>query len=152
AAQTAPGRTTPLRGSLEKRINALLDQRPFDRAQWGVYVIDDQGRVRYQRDADRYRVPASNTKLVVTATAAGLLPPHDRVRTSLYTDGALSGGVLTGDLILYGRGDPTFSERCFGVDTLAAGACDSAFTAMNAIAESLWALGVRRVMGKLVGD
>jgi len=33
-------------------------------------------------------------------------------------------GVLQGDLILYGRGDPTWSERCFGIDTLAAGACD----------------------------
>ncbi|HWZ28685.1 MAG TPA: D-alanyl-D-alanine carboxypeptidase/D-alanyl-D-alanine-endopeptidase [Gemmatimonadales bacterium] len=151
-AQAPQPRTTPLRGSLERRINTLLDQRPFDRAQWGVYVIDDQGKVRYQRDGDRYRVPASNTKLVVSATATVLLPPDYRVRTSLYTGGALSGGVLSGDLVLYGRGDPTFSERCFGIDTLAAGACDSAFTAMNALAESLWAKGVRRVQGKLVGD
>jgi len=28
-------------------------------------------------------------------------------------------GVLQGDLILYGRGDPTWSARCYGVDTLA---------------------------------
>ena len=152
AAQTPAPRTTPLRGSLEKRINTLLDQQPFDRAQWGVYVIDDRGKVRYQRDADRYRVPASNTKLVVTATATVLLPPDYRVRTSLYTDGTLTAGVLAGDLILYGRGDPTFSERCFGLDTLAPGACDSAFTAMNAMAESLWAKGVRRITGKLIGD
>lgn len=151
-AQTPPPRTKPLRGSLDRRVNTLLDEKPFDRAQWGVYVIDDQGKVRYQRDADRYRVPASNTKLIVTATATVLLPPDYRVRTSVYTDGALSAGVLSGDLIVYGRGDPTFSERCFGIDTLAAGACDSAFTAMNAIAESLWAKGVRRITGRLVGD
>ena len=152
AAQSPQPRTTPLRGSLERRLNTLLDQRPFDRAQWGVYVSDDQGKVRFQRDGDRYRVPASNTKLVVTATATVLLPPDYRVRTSLYPNGTLSGGVLAGDLVLYGRGDPTFSERCFGVDTLAPGACDSAFTAMNAIAESLWARGLRRIDGKLVGD
>src|SRR5690348_17788129 len=151
-AQAPVPRTKPLRGSLDRRINTLLDEAPFDRAQWGVYVIDDQGRVRYQRDGDRYRVPASNTKLVVTSTATVLLPPDYRVRTSLYTNGTLSAGVLSGDLVLYGRGDPTFSERCFGIDTLAPGACDSAFTAMDAIAESLWARGVRRIDGKLVGD
>ena len=150
--QTPAPRTKPLRGSLERRINTLLDEPPFNRAQWGVYVIDDQGKVRYQRDGDRYRVPASNTKLVVTSTATVLLPPDYRVRTSLYTNGTLTGGVLSGDLVLYGRGDPTFSERCFGIDTLAPSACDSAFTAMDAIAESLWAKGVRRINGKLVGD
>src|SRR5689334_25428569 len=77
-AQAPVPRTKPLRGSLDRRINTLLDEAPFDRAQWGVYVIDDQGRVRYQRDGDRYRVPASNTKLVVTSTATVLLPPDYR--------------------------------------------------------------------------
>src|SRR6266568_9538243 len=91
AAQTPapPGRTTPLRGSLEKRITTLLDQPPFDRAHWGVYAVDDRGQARFQRDADRFSVPASNTKLLVTATATVLLPPDYRVRTSLYTTGPL---------------------------------------------------------------
>ena len=151
SAQT-PARTTPLRGSLEKRITTLLDEQPFDRANWGLYVVDDKGHVRYQRNADRYYVPASNTKLVVTATATVLLPPDYRVRTSLYTTGSMQNGVLAGDLVFYGRGDPTFSERCFSTDTLAPGVCDSAFTALNAIAESLWAHGLRRVHGRLVGD
>lgn len=31
-------RTTPLRGPLERRLATLLDQPPFDRANWGVYV------------------------------------------------------------------------------------------------------------------
>src|SRR3989442_1105396 len=89
AAQTpAPaGRTRPLRGSLEHRLTTLLDQPPFDRATWGVFVQDDRGRVLFQRNADRYRVPASNTKLVVTATATVLLPADYRVRTSLYANG-----------------------------------------------------------------
>ncbi len=158
-AQTLPSsppltrpRTTPLRGSLEHRLALLLDQAPFDRASWGVYVTDDRGTVRYQRNADRYYVPASNTKLVVTAAATVLLPTDYQVRTSLYPGGPVVDGVLTGDLILYGRGDPTFSERCFKVDTLAAGACDSAFTAIGAIADSVRARGIRRVTGRLVGD
>src|SRR5690348_18476654 len=75
AAQNAPApaphpRTTVLRGSLERRLAQLVDAPPFDRATWGMYVVDDRGRVLYQRNADRFSVPASNTKLVVTAAAA----------------------------------------------------------------------------------
>ncbi len=154
SAQTAPprARTTPLRGSLERRLTQLLDQPPFDRASWGIYVVDDRGRLLYQRNGDRYYVPASNTKLVVSAAAAALLPARYRATTSLYVNGRVEHGVLDGDLILYGRGDPTWSERCYGADTLAPGACDSAFTAIDAIADSVRAHGIRRITGKLVGD
>jgi D-alanyl-D-alanine carboxypeptidase/D-alanyl-D-alanine-endopeptidase (penicillin-binding protein 4) len=151
-AQGSRPRTEPLRGSLERRLAQLVDAPPFDRATWGIVVVDERGRTLYQRNADHFSVPASNTKLVVTATAAVLLPPDYRVRTSLYVSGRLDGGVLYGDLVVYGRGDPTWSARCFAVDTLAAGACDSAFTAVDAIADSVRARGIRRITGKLVGD
>ena len=149
AAQTA---ARPGHGPLARRLDALLDRPPFNRVTWGVSVVDDRGRVLYERNGDRLFVPASNTKLVVSAAATVLLPADYRVRTSLYVNGVLRDGVLEGDLILYGRGDPTFSTRCYGVDTLAPGACDSAFTAMNAIADSIRAHGVRRITGRIVGD
>lgn len=152
-AQAVPAaRTAPLRGSLERRLTTLLDQPPFDRATWGVLVMDERGRPAFQRNADRYFVPASNTKLVVAAAAAVLLPQDYRVRTSLYVNGMVEDGVVRGDLVLYGRGDPTWSRRCFSVDSLAPGACDSSFTAVNAIADSVRAHGIRRVTGRLVGD
>jgi serine-type D-Ala-D-Ala carboxypeptidase/endopeptidase (penicillin-binding protein 4) len=148
------GLARPVAGqnALARRLDALLDQPPFNRVTWGAYAVDERGRVLYQRNADRLFVPASNTKLVVTATATALLPPDFRVRTSVFVNGTLQDGVVTGDLILYGRGDPTWSARCFGVDSLAPGACDSTFTAIDAIADSIVAHGVRRVTGRLVGD
>src|SRR3989440_730886 len=155
AAQSSPAtrpRTGALRGSLEHRLAQLVDAAPFDRATWGLYVVDDRGRVVYQRNADHFSVPASNTKLVVRAAAAVLLPADYRVTTGLYVNGRVEAGVLYGDLILYGRGDPTWSERCYSVDTLAAGACDSAFTAIGAIADSVRARGIKRVTGRIVGD
>src|SRR5206468_7661544 len=82
----AKPRTAPLKGSLERRLATLLDQPPFDRANWGVYVVDD-GKVLFARNADRFYVPASNTKLVVTAAATVLLPPDYRVTTSVYANG-----------------------------------------------------------------
>jgi D-alanyl-D-alanine carboxypeptidase/D-alanyl-D-alanine-endopeptidase (penicillin-binding protein 4) len=144
--------SSPRRGSLAHRLGVLLDQPPFDRVTWGLYVADERGRPIYQRNADRLFVPASNTKLVVAAAATVLLPADYRVRTSLYVNGVVRNGVLTGDLVLYGRGDPTFSERCYGVDTLAPGACDSSFTAIDRIADSVRARGIHRITGKLVGD
>jgi D-alanyl-D-alanine carboxypeptidase/D-alanyl-D-alanine-endopeptidase (penicillin-binding protein 4) len=154
AAQSPSGRprTVALRGSLGQRLAQLVDTRPFDRATWGIYVVDDRGRVLYQRNADRLSVPASNTKLVVTAAAAVLLPSDYRVKTSLYVNGRVENGVLDGDLILYGRGDPTWSARCYGVDTLTPGLCDSTFTSIDAMADSVRAHGIRRITGKLVGD
>src|SRR6266705_4322746 len=112
------------RGSVQQRVARLLDQPPFDRATWNIYAQDDRGRVLFSRNGDRFSVPASNTKLIVAAAAAVLLPADYRVRTSLYANGTVTNGVLQGDLILYGRGDPTWSERCYTVDTLAPGGCD----------------------------
>ncbi len=156
-ATLAPAQALPTRsrhGSLAHRLDALLDQPPFNRVTWGVSVVDDRGRALYQRNADRLFVPASSAKLVVAAVATALLPPEYRVRTSVYVNGTLrdGGGIVDGDLVLYGRGDPTWSERCYGVDTLAPGACDSSFAAIHAIADSLVARGVRRVTGRVVGD
>src|SRR5687767_15872 len=114
----------------EQRIARLLDSPPFNRVTWNIYAQDDRGRVIFNRNGDRLSVPASNTKLVVAAAAAVLLPPDHRVRTSLYANGAVNNGVLQGDLIFYGRGDPSWSERCYTVDTLAPGGCDSTWTAV----------------------
>jgi serine-type D-Ala-D-Ala carboxypeptidase/endopeptidase (penicillin-binding protein 4) len=140
------------RGSLQKRLTRLLDQPPFDRATWNIYAQDDRGRMLFNRNGDRFAVPASNTKLVVAAAATVLLPADYRVRTSIYANGVITNGVLAGDLVLYGRGDPTWSERCYTIDTLAPGGCDSTWTVVDAIAESLRARGVRRVTGRIVGD
>ncbi len=152
-AQTAPRpRTTPLRGSLQQRLAVLLDQPPFDRATWNIYAQDERGRVLFSRNGDRFSVPASNTKLVVAATATVLLPADYRARSSVYANGTITSGVLQGDLIVYGRGDPTWSERCYTIDTLAAGGCDSTWTVVDAIADSLRARGIRRITGRIVGD
>ncbi len=138
--------------SLQQRVTRLIDRPPFDRATWNIFAQDNRGRVLFNRNGDRFSVPASNTKLVVAAAATVLLPPDYRVRTSLYANGTITNGVVHGDLILYGRGDPTWSERCYTVDTLAPGGCDSTWTAVDAIAESLRARGLRRVTGRVVGD
>src|SRR6185503_2121714 len=143
-AAAAHGQTpaSPLRRNLERRLQALVERPPFDRAAWAIYAVDERGRVLVDRNGGRFAVPASNTKLVVSAAAAVLLPADFRPRTSLYVNGTVSDGVLLGDLILYGRGDITFSSRCFRADTLSPGVCDSSFVPMRAIADSIKARGI----------
>jgi D-alanyl-D-alanine carboxypeptidase/D-alanyl-D-alanine-endopeptidase (penicillin-binding protein 4) len=50
--------------------------------------------------------PASVMKLVTTFAALELLGPDYRWKTEAYLGGPLAGGVLRGDLILKGHGDP----------------------------------------------
>lgn len=147
----APPPATP-QGPLARRLDRLLDRPPFDRATWGVAVLDSAGRVLFERNADRLLIPASNAKLVVGAAALALLGPDYRITTSVYGGGPLEEGVLQGDLVVYGRGDPSFGQRCYDVDTLAVGACDSLWTRLDRLADSLVARGVQHVAGAVVGD
>ncbi len=50
--------------------------------------------------------PASTMKLVTTFAALELLGPDYRWKTTAYLDGTLSDGVLKGNLVLKGGGDP----------------------------------------------
>ncbi len=132
------------------RLPAWLDDRidgPLERAHWGVAVYDlsrDRWVVRHA--ADRHFVPASNLKLIVTATALARLGPEYRWSTGVYAAGAAGAigpdGVLDGDLVLYGRGDPNLSGRHFDTMTFA----------FESLADSLAALGLSRVEGDLLAD
>src|SRR5262249_34530771 len=72
---------------------------------------------------------------------------------SLYATGPVVNGVVQGDVVLYGRGDPTMSRRCYAVDTTRALACESdGFAPFRRLAGELRTLGVRSIAGDLVGD
>jgi len=136
-----------------RRIDSLLDTPPFNRALWGVALVDERGRLLYGRNADKLFIPASNTKLVVSAVAAALLPPDWTVATSVYATGPVADGHVQGDLVVYGRGDPTFGRRCFATDTTLPGICDTNPAArLRELARALRARGIRSVQGDLVGD
>jgi D-alanyl-D-alanine carboxypeptidase/D-alanyl-D-alanine-endopeptidase (penicillin-binding protein 4) len=57
--------------------------------------------------------PASAIKLVTSYAALELLGPAYRWTTEAYAAGALSDGVLEGDLVLKGRGDPKLTLENF---------------------------------------
>ena len=108
---TAPDRPATL-AELQSRIAALLDQPKFASARWGARIITPEGMVVFERDSDKSFMPASNMKLYTSAAALDAFGPDFKVKTSVYaTHHADKNGLLKGDLILYGRGDPNLSPR-----------------------------------------
>jgi PBP4 family serine-type D-alanyl-D-alanine carboxypeptidase len=127
-------------------ISSLLDpvlQRRSGSIGVAVYSVDRAAPL-YLRSADRSLLPASNMKLYTTAAALDRLGPDFQYVTSLYADGpVLPGGILDGNLILAGRGDPSLSGRFFA---------DSATYVFDRFAAELRRAGVRRITGRLIGD
>jgi D-alanyl-D-alanine carboxypeptidase/D-alanyl-D-alanine-endopeptidase (penicillin-binding protein 4) len=132
AAQDAP------RGILAPRIAPLLQTRRYRYATWGALVVSlTRGDTLFAWRPDRLMVPASNAKLFTTAAALHYLGTEFRFVTVLFADGRVNDGVLYGDLVLYGTGDPTF-----GLDS----------ASLAPFADSVVRAGIRRIRGDVVGD
>ncbi|MDQ2972240.1 MAG: D-alanyl-D-alanine carboxypeptidase/D-alanyl-D-alanine-endopeptidase [Pseudomonadota bacterium] len=138
AATSVVATTTPL----TNRIDAFIAQPRFAHADWGIDVVSlDNGKTLYAHAADKLFVPASNAKLYIVALALDTLGAYARITTSLYaTTASGADGTLAGDLILYGRGDPSL------------GGPETSPDCANRFAAALAARGIRRVDGDLVAD
>lgn len=79
-----------------------------------VYVQPvDAATPSVSHNADKSLNPASVMKLVTTHAALDLLTPAYRWKTEVYRDGNLENGVLNGNLIIKGEGDPSFKAQEF---------------------------------------
>jgi D-alanyl-D-alanine carboxypeptidase/D-alanyl-D-alanine-endopeptidase (penicillin-binding protein 4) len=136
---TKPAGDAALAGAIDR----VLEDKDAGRARWGVFVMAlKDGRVLYSRDADRLFTPASNMKVYTTAVALDLLGADYRWRTSVYANKQPdAGGVIDGDLILYGRGAPDFVSRPNG---------DA--PSLTALADQVYQAGVREIRGNIIGD
>ena len=88
------------------RSSPFWDAAP-DGAGVSYVVLDlDRGTTIAQHDAERAHIPASSAKLATAVVALQRLGPKYRFQTELRTTGPIVDGVLKGDLILKGGGDP----------------------------------------------
>lgn len=128
---------------LQRDLSRLIDSPGWRDDRWGVLVVSlDRGDTIFSYQPDLPLAPASNMKLYTSAAALYYLGPEFRFSTYLMTDGKIEGGVLRGDLIVYGTGDPTLSGRYFRDGP----------TIWENFADSLLALGVTEIEGDIVGD
>ena len=76
------------------------------------YVLFDAetGSILEAWQADHGFIPASVAKVPTTVAALAVLGPDHRFETTVHASGAISDGVLDGDLYLRGGGDPFLSS------------------------------------------
>ncbi len=94
-------------GELPESVRAILNKRDIPAAAVSVYAVDlEDGEVMLDWQRDTSRNPGSAIKLLTTLVGIDLLGPAYTWETNLFFQGEVSEGVLDGNLILEGRGDP----------------------------------------------
>ena len=98
--------------AFSEKASALLHPSTLENANWAVLVYNlDSREVVYEENSDKSVMPASNMKIFTTAVALEKLGPDFRFKTNFYIRGNIENGVLNGDLIIEGTGDPCISNR-----------------------------------------
>ena len=133
--------SAPPRQQLQDALQTLLARPELAGSRIGACVVDGAtGRRLVDSSADRGFATASNMKLFSAAVALTTLGAEHRAATELWLRGKVQDGVLRGELVLCGHGDPTFGVAAAGS------------TAFAAMVEALRANGVQRLVGRIVGD
>jgi D-alanyl-D-alanine carboxypeptidase/D-alanyl-D-alanine-endopeptidase (penicillin-binding protein 4) len=131
----APDPVSQLRAELTAATNAPGVQR----AVWGIVVHSlDRDERLFELNPRTLLVPASVAKLVALATAADAVGWGFTYETTVVGTGPVVDGVLHGDLVVVGSGDPTIGGRG-GED-------------LTAWVQALEARGIRTVDGGIIGD
>ena len=132
--------TTPLQ-RLQADLSAIFVTPEFERSFWSVLVSPaDPGDDLYSLNAAKLMMPGSTMKIVTLAAAAELLGWDHQFETQVVSSALIDQGVLRGDLVVVGSGDPSISERGETPGTL------------RAIARRVREAGIVRIEGGVVGQ
>ncbi len=130
------------RAVLQRSIDSLVADPMFRNSHLGLLVVEPvSGDTIYSHNAGKLFMPASNQKLLSGSTALVQLGANYRFTTSFLSSALVTDGVLRGDLVVAGRGDPSMSDALQGGD---------AMRPLRAAAESLYARGIREIAGSIV--
>jgi serine-type D-Ala-D-Ala carboxypeptidase/endopeptidase (penicillin-binding protein 4) len=138
-----PGGTQPAGPDtpIGRELGAILDTTDVN-ALWAAKVVSlDTGAVLFERNPRLLVMPASTMKVVTLAVAAERLGWDARFSTRIEATGPIEDGVLRGDLVVAGDGDPTIG-----------GGAGTFPRALEDWAAYLASAGLRRIEGRLIGD
>jgi D-alanyl-D-alanine carboxypeptidase/D-alanyl-D-alanine-endopeptidase (penicillin-binding protein 4) len=95
---------------LESNINNIINDKFFERTTIAIDVFDLTDSIAlFQKNNRLLLRPASNMKLLTSATALINLGEYYTFRTDLYHTGVIEGTTLFGDLFVVGGFDPGFT-------------------------------------------
>lgn len=131
--------------AIQNRIAKFLKRPGVRSAQWGIQILDPStSSVLLEVNPDKPFLPASVLKVVTTAAALEKLGPDFRYRTGVYTNGTVNAnGILMGNLMLVGRGDPNLTDPYGELFEK---------PAFPALARELKDMGIIEVQGDVIGD
>lgn len=119
-------------------IDSVVQSPEFRNAHWGILVVDpERGDTLYSHNAGKLFMPASNQKIITGAVALARLGPDYRYGTAFIAGGPITDGVLHGDLVVMGSGDPSVSASVH----------QDAMRPLREVADTLHARGIRRIEG-----
>ncbi len=121
---------------LREDLDGIVRGSVLGRLRVGLRVLDlATGQVLYSRRGSALMDPASNQKVLATATALLRLGSTWRFRTEVAGTAPDGDGVVAGDLILRGSGDPSLRP-----------------SHLEELAGDLANRGVTRIEGRILGD
>ncbi len=94
---------------LPKEIDTILSDSPRLSENWGILIQTlDNGKIIYGLNSHKYFIPASNTKLLTTASVLLKLGKDFKITTPVYIQG-IAPQLET--LIIEGKGDPSLKKQ-----------------------------------------
>ncbi|MGD8426123.1 MAG: D-alanyl-D-alanine carboxypeptidase/D-alanyl-D-alanine-endopeptidase [Balneolaceae bacterium] len=123
-------------------IQTVENSRAHD-AFWSVAVRDTTGKILEGYNFEKLVRPASNIKLLTTATILNELGPDYTYSTKMYGLGHQEGDIWEGDIIIRGMGDPSISGKYYNEDRLHV--LDEFFMALHS-------MGIKKIDGNLIGN
>ena len=131
-------------GELQRRLAAFIAQPRFEHGDWGIKAVSlISGETIFEHQGGHLLKPASNTKLFTGALALDAFGSDYRIRTSVYAARQPDAEGRVGDLVIYGRGDPSIAARFRNGDYEGL---------LRPLAQAIAEAGVKVVEGNLIGD
>ncbi len=140
----------PGREQLEHDLRTLVEAAITEStaADWSVLVVDEYGRTVVDHRGDVPVMPASTLKVVTAAAALSTFGPEGRMATHVESTALIDAdGVLRGDLVLVGTGDPALATDEYMRWIYPARPA----TSLSALADALVASGLQAVSGGVIG-
>jgi len=130
-------------GNFQSRLNAFVARLPNQ----SCFVVDVEGRRLVSTSSGVPFLPASNMKVLVASVALEVLGPDFRFVTEVH--GKVVDGVVMGDLVFVGGGDPVLQSEGYGRTLRYPNAF---YTSTQKFVDALRERGVSRIAGSIVGD